>query len=253
MPTATRPPITPLALPKGVRTLLVFGGSFDPPHFGHEIASLTSLAGFDPATTRILLVPAARSPHKADGPRASDRQRLAMVRLVARGYKHVLVWTDELDRAAAGKPSYSIETLRRLRRVIPPGVKLRLLIGTDQAVAFHRWKSPRAIIKVAEPLVLRRRPIVTARALGKAMDHMFWTRAELASWEARLAENILSPESSTAARAAIPGAPLDVRRWKRIAGLNGIPAEVAQYIVKRNLYGFRPKKNPAGRRGAKGG
>jgi hypothetical protein len=85
------------------------------------------------------------------------------------------------------------------------------------------------------------------------MDHMFWTRAELASWEARLAENILSPESSTAARAAIPGAPLDVRRWKRIAGLNGIPPEVAQYIVKRNLYGFRPKKNPAGRRGAKGG
>lgn len=246
------PHVRPIRLPKGIETLLVFGGSFDPPHAGHELASLTSLAGFDTASTRVLLVPAARSPHKTDGPRATDRQRVAMARLLMKDWAaHVMVWTDEIDRALPGEPSYTIDTLRRLRRAIPSKVKLRLLIGSDQAAAFHRWRAPRAIVRLAEPLVLRRKPVTTARALRAAMDHAYWTPEELSAWEGRLAHNVVVTESSTAVRWAIRAAPRDVRRWKSIAGLDGIPIGVARYIVAHSLYGFGTAKNPTGQRGSR--
>lgn len=253
------PPIPPLTLPRRVRTVLVFGGSFDPPHSYHTVAPLTAKNLLLGDGGYILYIPAAQSPHKANAPRAPQAHRLAMLRLAIgeqRLNTTMGLWTDELDRARPGRPSYTIDTLRRLRRILPGRVELRLLIGMDQAFAFHRWKSPRALIRLAEPLVLARPPYLTAFDLASELDRAgFWTRAEIAAWSRRLAPNLVQHHNSTDVREAIPGAPADPDRWSDRDGLRYVPREVAAYIIEHNLYGFRPapnsKKKPPARAGGR--
>lgn len=244
-------PITPLKLPRGVKHLLVYGGSFDPPHFYHTVAPLSVVGRVYDGDAWILYVPAARSPHKRRGPFASDEHRLAMLSLALDVPGPRSIWTDEIDRARwqrehgqGGAPSYMVDTLRRLRRVLPrEGITLRLLIGSDQVAGFHTWKDARKVIALAEPLVLVREPVTTASAVVSALDADFWTRAERRAWCTRLAPNFPMDPSSTAARDRIPGAPTDPEKWEARDGLNTIITPVARYIIEHNLYGFR--KGPA--------
>ncbi|QOJ00256.1 MAG: nicotinate-nicotinamide nucleotide adenylyltransferase [Phycisphaeraceae bacterium] len=249
-------PITPVILPRRVRTLLVFGGSFDPPHFYHTIGPLMTLVRLFGASGWVLYVPAACSPHKARGPVASEDHRVAMLRAALDIPAPRSIWTDEIDRArwererGVRRPSYTIDTLRRLRSVLPEQVTLRLLIGSDQAAAFHRWKDPRAIIRLAEPLILAREPITTASAIYSTLDRDFWTRDERRAWCTRLAPNFPLDESSTVLRNAIPRAPANPERWERTPGLGGISTPVARYIIEHRLYGFGAA-SPAGTRRTK--
>ncbi len=239
-------PITPLKLPRGVKHLLVYGGSFDPPHFYHTVAPLSVVGRVYDGDAWILYVPAARSPHKRRGPFASDEHRLAMLSFALDVPGPRSIWTDEIDRARwqrehgqGGAPSYMVDTLQRLRRVLPRGIELRLLIGSDQVAGFHTWKDARKVIALAEPLVLVREPVTTASAVVSALEADFWTRAERRAWCTRLAPNFPMDPSSTAARDKIPGAPKDPEKWEARDGLNTIITPVARYIIEHNLYGFR--------------
>lgn len=225
---------------------MVFGGSFDPPHFYHTVGPLSVVARLFGASGWVLYVPAARSPLKKGGPHASDAHRLAMLRLALDIPGRRSIWTDELDRAAWARarglrprPSYTIDTLRRLRSVVPSRVRLRVLIGSDQAAEFHRWKDAREIIEIAEPVVMVREPIVTASALWSALGEA-WTREEKVAWCGRIAPNFPLEAASTDLRAAIPGAPRRAEDWERRKRLEGITTGVAQYIIDHNLYGYRP-------------
>lgn len=239
-------PITPLKLPRDVRTLLVFGGSFDPPHFYHTVGPLSVVGRLFGPDAWILYVPAASSPLKEAGHRASDLHRLAMLKRALDVPARRSIWTDELDRAAwlrerGRKPvaSFTVDTLRRLRQVVPSRVTLRLLIGSDQAADFHKWKDARKIIEIAEPVVMVREPIVMPCSLWSALgDH--WTREEKVEWCKRLAPNYPLAPASTDLRAAIPGAPRNPNRWNGRKQLDGIITSVAKYIIDHNLYRFRP-------------
>ncbi|QYK48298.1 MAG: nicotinate-nicotinamide nucleotide adenylyltransferase [Phycisphaeraceae bacterium] len=239
-------PITPLEIPRNVKTLVVFGGSFDPPHFMHIAAPImTVVRMYGPKEGWLLYVPAARSPHKQSVV-APDDHRLAMLRLAIDIPGPRSIWTDELDRARWQRehkrkpsPSYTIDTLRRLHSIVPARVKLRLLIGSDQVWEFHRWKEPREIIRLAEPLVLAREPTGSVSSVYAALDDEFWTREEKREWCARLAPNFPLEAASTSVRLAIPGAPHNAEAWKRRKALRDIPTPVARHIIASNLYGFR--------------
>ncbi len=231
----SEPPVTPLRLPRRVDTVVVYGGMFDPPHEFHTSAVPGLVSESLGARAFVLFVPAAKSPLKPRGPVASDTERVTMLRrAVGRGR----VWTDECDRArwlrARGREtaSYTIDTLRRLRSILPRDVKLRLLIGTDQAVDFHRWKGSRSIIRLAEPLVMVRGALSTPGALTRAMDKKFWATTERAAWGKRLLTNAAIEVSSTEVRASI-GVKPDAADWPHV------PARVANYIAAHGLYGAR--------------
>jgi nicotinate-nucleotide adenylyltransferase len=249
MPTAPEAPITPPAIPRsrGMRTLLVFGGTFDPIHYGHFMVPLAAMTLDFKSSGRLLFVPAARSPHKSTGPVAADEHRIGMLRAFTAASDLCAFWTDEIDRAVPGEPSYMIDTLTRLRSVIRPTVKFRLVIGSDQAAAFHRWHRPRDIIALAEPYVLFREPFASDQAFLDSIDRSFWTNADLKRWRGWIANApVIREDNSTAVRAAIPGAPKDILQWRAMDGLQYVPEAVARYIVANNLYGFRlPTKNPA--------
>lgn len=246
-PTRAEAPITPLKLPRHIKTLVVFGGSFDPPHAMHVLAPLITTRSMFGDGGWLLFVPASRSPHKSDAT-APDDHRLAMLRLAIDVPGQRSIWTDELDRAAWARergmrpgPSYTIDTLRRLRSVLPDRVEIRVLLGSDQVASFHRWNEPREIIRLAEPLVVMRAPVENVLELWNAIGTArFWSHEERLAWLTRLAPSVEAPMSSTAIRAAIPGAPASWRAWSRVEPLDSVHDGVARHIIRYNLYGHRP-------------
>lgn len=136
------------------RGILVFGGTFDPPHLAH--VELPQLVAHELNCDRILYIPAAINPLKTDQPPTDPAHRLAMLRLALAGRANVEI--DDLELRREG-PSYTVDTLEALRARYGNDVTLRLLIGSDQALAFPRWKNPERILELATPAVMLRPPL----------------------------------------------------------------------------------------------
>lgn len=148
----------------------------------------------DAIGAQLVVVPAARSPHKDTGPQATDEQRAEMLR-IAFGDR-AAVWEDELERGGA---SYWLETLERFAGA-HPGCRARFLIGADQVAALHRWRGPREIVALAPP-VLVPRPGEDSSIDELLRTSGFWTEAELASFTVLNLEPV--DISSTAVRGAL--------------------------------------------------
>jgi len=162
-------PITPMPKSDLGSPVMLVGGTFDPPHLAHTELARQARDAAAPGAM-LLFVPAARSPHKPGGPEASGEDRVRMLRLAIAGLDRADVWTDELDRAAAGEPSYWVVTLERARELIGSERELFFLIGADQAIGFERWKSPEAILRLARAIVINRGEIRTREQLALALD-----------------------------------------------------------------------------------
>lgn len=187
--------------------MLLFGGTFDPPHEWHvRIARAAREAAFG-ESGGVIIVPAARNPLKATGPAAPDAARAEMAAVLATRIGNAACWTDELDRSRlAGGASFTIDTLRRLE-ALRPGVPVRLLIGADQAAAFHQWREYEQLIDVAEPLVALRPPIDSAEKLRAALAVSgAWNSAQVEAWMRRVVVAPLARMSSTEIRAALAAA-----------------------------------------------
>lgn len=167
----------PVAIPDA--GVLLVGGTFDPPHVAHVELACRARDARRPGAG-LVFVPAARSPHKASGPSAGDADREAMLERALADVEGAGVWTDEIDRAAMGGASYWVDTLQRARSLVGDGW-LGFVIGADQAVAFHRWREPRRILELAEPVVLLREPWETVDGMCASMPDA-WTPAELGRW-----------------------------------------------------------------------
>jgi nicotinate-nucleotide adenylyltransferase len=161
------------------RSILVFGGTFDPPHLAH--AHLPRLIAERLGCDQILYVPARMNPLKDEGPSASAEHRVAMLVLALADGPAARISTIELDREG---PSYTVDTLRTLREHLGAGTDLRLLIGADQALEFHRWKDWQDILKLATPVVVLRPPwteqtfregLATAYQEAEATQWLRWT------------------------------------------------------------------------------
>src|SRR5437868_3543317 len=92
----------------------VFGGSFDPVHFGHMI--LAEQCREQAQLDEVLLVPAARPPHKLDVRLSDFQHRAAMLQLAFQNEAHFRV--DLLESERPG-PSYTADTLDELSRRRP--------------------------------------------------------------------------------------------------------------------------------------
>lgn len=161
-------PVTPLPGLDSARPVMLVGGTFDPPHLAHtELAK--QARGVVAPDAHLYFVPAARSPHKEGGPEATGEQRAAMLELAIAEILSASVWTDELDRAAAGEPSYWVVTLRRARSLIGVDRRLLFLVGADQAVSFGRWYEPDEILGLAEVVVINRGDVRTKQALADCL------------------------------------------------------------------------------------
>lgn len=220
----TAPRIGPMPIDRAARRVLIFGGTFDPPHRAHVELGLHTMRAL--GCDAMAVVPAARSPHKAIGPATSEADRVAMLELAFRGHAGVAICTAELDRARThpDTPSYTADTVAMLRKSLGPAVELRLLMGADQAVSFHKWRDPHRIIEIAPPAVVLRPPVDSAEALDAQLA-AHWDADQRAAWRSWIVPAPLSQINATAVRsgAASPA--------------ESLPDPVARYAAIRGLYG----------------
>jgi nicotinate-nucleotide adenylyltransferase len=127
----------------------IFGGTFDPVHYGHLRAALEAMELF--GLSEVRLIPCSVPPHRPQ-PVAAPFQRLQMLRLGINNRPGWAVDTRELDRAG---PSYMADTLGLLRDEFPDR-PLLLFIGCDAfngLTSWHRW---RHLFEYAHVVVLTR-------------------------------------------------------------------------------------------------
>ena len=130
--------------------IAMFGGSFDPIHLGHLI--LAEHCREQAQLDEVWFIPSATAPNKRDGARATDRQRLEMLRLAIGGHPHFKVSEIEIQR---GGVSYTVDTLAEIQTQ-QPEAKLFLLMGADSLVQFKNWREPERILGLAHLLVVER-------------------------------------------------------------------------------------------------
>lgn len=128
----------------------IFGGSFDPPHFGHIRSVLGLLENFD--FEQIRLIPCQLSPHK-DNVHASANHRWQMLNLICTNYEKLIADDRELKRQA---PSYTIDTLLELREEYGEKRSIVLIIGVDVFLKFCKWHRYEEILSLCHILLVQR-------------------------------------------------------------------------------------------------
>jgi len=130
-----------------VPTVGIFGGSFNPIHFGHLLLAdeLCEALRLD----RVLFVPAAVPPHKPAAELASAEHRYRMTVLAVRAHPRFAV--SAIERRRQG-PSYTVDTLVALK---DEGA-LHLLIGSDTFLDLLSWREPRRVGRLARLVVVPR-------------------------------------------------------------------------------------------------
>ena len=136
----------------------IFGGTFDPIHYGHLRTGFELLQALKLAELRFM--PAGNPPHR-EHTIASNEQRLEMVRAATQGQAGFIV--DDREMRKAG-PSYTVETLAELRREYPTR-PLCLIIGMDAFLGLPKWHQWRELLELAH-LVVAHRPGWRAPGLG---------------------------------------------------------------------------------------
>jgi nicotinate-nucleotide adenylyltransferase len=128
----------------------VFGGTFDPIHYGHlrvaeEIAEMITLQ-------EMRFMPAGM-PRLRDAPVASCHHREAMVRIAVESNPGFIL--DERETRSPGI-SYSVETLRGLKRELGGHSVLCFIVGADAFMRLAQWHEWREIFGLCHLIIVRR-------------------------------------------------------------------------------------------------
>ncbi len=128
-------------------TVGIYGGSFNPVHFGHVNVARQALAELK--LDKLVVIPANVSPFKTDRPRSAAEypwDRLEMVRNAFSNMGKVVVDERELRR---GGVSYAIDTAREIAAE-NPGAKLYFIIGEDSVEGLPRWRDYEELSRIVE-------------------------------------------------------------------------------------------------------
>ncbi len=150
----------------------VYGGSFDPVHYGHLRTALEvkEIFGLD----QLRLIPCYQSPLK-ENTRASADDRLAMLRLAVADLQGIICDSRELNREGY---SYMVDTLASLRMEYSD-CSLLLFIGTDAFNQLTRWHEWQRLFDYAHVIVITR-PTVQPQILSDFLtERVTTTRTSL--------------------------------------------------------------------------
>lgn len=132
------------------RRVAIFGGTFDPPHLGHlMMASNVLRAGL---SDEVWLMVSPCNPFKTGKNISREEDRLEMCRLAAQDSRGISVSDFEFSLP---RPSYTVDTLRALRKVYPD-TEFKLVIGGDNWREFSKWREPVKVLEYASLIVCLR-------------------------------------------------------------------------------------------------
>ena len=127
----------------------IFGGTFDPVHYGHLRSALEVKEIF--GLSEVRLIPSAQPPHR-DQPAASSLMRLRMLDLAIKNQPGLIIDTRELTRHGA---SYMVDTLKSLRQECNAD-PLLLFIGSDAFNHLKTWYQWQHLFDFAHIVVMTR-------------------------------------------------------------------------------------------------
>jgi len=138
-----------LLLPNRSPMIGIFGGTFDPVHFGHlrSVLEVRQHLGL----RELRLVPCRLPPHRGE-PIASVRQRVTMLKLAIDDQAGVILDQRELQREG---PSYMVDTLESLRGEVGE-TSLCLIMGMDTFQGLPQWHHWTRLIEYAHMIVMTR-------------------------------------------------------------------------------------------------
>lgn len=193
--------------------ILIYGGSFDPPHKGHLALLRGAIDEINP--DRIYLLPVYRSPFK-ELPLTSFRKREGMIRLAA-----AEVFPDRLSRLKVhpfemlrGRTTYTWQAMRYFKKK-HAGADFFLLLGSDCLAGFTSWKRY-GEIAASCALLVGRRP---GSPLKRREDYPFRFRL-LRGWFPAVSSSGIRKQIYTGEQT--PAA---------------VPSSVRSYITAHGLYG----------------
>jgi nicotinate-nucleotide adenylyltransferase len=154
----------------------IFGGTFDPVHYGHLRSALEVKEIF--GLSEVRLIPSAQPPHR-EQPAATAPMRLRMLELAIKNQPGLIIDTRELNRHGA---SYMVDTLKSLRQEFP-NEPLLLFIGGDAFNLLKTWHQWQHLFDFAHIIVMTRPGFVIQNP-----DDFF--KARLAGEITELAHNV---------------------------------------------------------------
>ena len=131
------------------RLVGIFGGTFDPVHYGHSLTidELLNTIPFE----KILVIPNSLPPHRENS-QASFSHRYKMTSLAFRDIEKTVV--DNRENLRTG-PSHAIETVKQI--IAEEGkTKVILIVGSDSFDGIHSWYKWRELISLVDFLILKR-------------------------------------------------------------------------------------------------
>lgn len=199
----------------------ILGGTFDPIHFGHLL--LAEECREILALDNVLFVPAGQPWLKAGQPLTAAIHRLRMVELATADNPHFEVLRWEVERPG---PSYTVDTLERMRREWGAAAELHFILGLDALADFPRWKDPERILQLANLAVVPRPGYATE---GDGGGIVAGIKSRYPAYDDRI---------TGLAVASVAISATDLRRR---AGVGQslryrTPAAVGEYIGERGLY-----------------
>ena len=194
------------------RRIGVMGGTFDPIHHGHLVAAEEARWQFD--LDRVVFVPTGRPWQKPVGVSpAEDRYRMTV--LATASNPAFTVSRLEVDHQG---PTYTVDTLRRLRAAHPAGTRLFFITGADAVLQILTWKEPDQVLALAE--------FIAATRPGFDLDRLIGQVSGAAGRVHRIEIPALAISSSDLRTRVARGAPIQYL----------VPDEVARYIHDHALY-----------------
>lgn len=214
--------------------LAVLGGSFNPLHIGHAMVADTVCTelGYD----KVLFVPTYIPPHKMINSSITAQERYKMVDFFCKeeGSGRFEAESCEIDR---GGVSYTADTLEYLSEKYFGKFegKLGLILGEESAAEFRKWKNPEKILKLADLIVARRKPLsnenetlaFSNKASGQFEgDFKVSFNPQKIDFPFIMLENALLPVSSTEVRSRIG----EGKSWKYM-----VPSAIYDIINREYL------------------
>lgn len=187
----------------------LFGGTFDPIHNGH--LKIAKIVQRQLGLNEVIFIPAGILPHKAQS-LTTAKDRLAMVKLALRGKKK---FTSSDYETKKKSPSYSVETVRYLKRKWGKQAELFFIIGADAFNEIRTWRQWQELLRLCQFVVINR------------PGYRITLSEDLVSAGATIQRITGIPITATAIREQI-------KRNKNIGKL--IPKTVYAYIIKHKLY-----------------
>ena len=213
------------------RCIAVLGGSFDPVHNGH--VALGSYFAKLLVPNELRIIPAG-NPWQKQGLAATPQQRVAMVRLAFSGLAvPVTVDEQEIHRSSL---TYSIDTLRALRKELGAEVSIAFLLGADQLQQLHTWKEWQNLFDYAH--------LCAASRPGFALDEAHLPVVVAREFKRRAASAEQIRNSAHGLTCLATELAIDISATEIRAGLARgespealVPTGVLDYIKQHHLYG----------------